>query len=427
MVMRIINCLKNKSFLKLTLLLLSLVWMGGAKAREAPVFKRGFNLIDVLSFAKRDPVHPSGYRWPPFETKSNIPSRELLRSLKSSGFDFVRLPVEVGPYLTVDAEKRAELDKILLDLIALFHAERFAVIVDLHPAIGIPKHSPKDFLAGLDSQAFTQYRQLVREMTSLVRKVRSGMIALELMNEPQRVCVETEKTDWQEYQKILYRDAREIAPELPLFLTGGCWSAIEGIIKLDMNPYRDDEKAYLSVHFYDPYLYTHQGAHWGMALVRGIKGLPYPASEGDVESVLQKTQGGFSQVRGLDMPVKEQAARDADDKIRGYFRQRQGRVMINLPLKKLDNWVKDQGIEPYRVVFTEFGVFKQMEEGGEVDKDSRLRWLKDVTELLKEREWGWAIWVLNRGRFGIFDGDERHPDPDTLWALGLRAKTHQAD
>jgi endoglucanase len=399
-------------------LVMCLSLLGGQAVAE-PSFRKGFNLIDVLSFAKRDPAHPSGYREPPFETRATMPSKALLRHLRQVGFDFVRLPVEVGPYLVLSGEARVALDTSLQDVITLFHGQGFGVIVDLHPAIFVPGHAPKDILAGLDSESFAAYRRLTQEMATKLSRLRSGVVALELMNEPQRLCMETDKPDWQDYQKVLYADVRAISADLPVFLTGGCWSAVEGILKLAMTPYKNDERAFLSVHFYDPFLFTHQGAHWTMPLVRAIAGLPYPASEGNVEDTLNQTRVAFETVKGFTPEQRERARLEAEDKIRGYFRQRQGRVTINLPLKKLETWAAEQGIAPRRIVFTEIGVYRQSENGREKDAASRLRWKKDVTDLLAERGWGWAIWVLNRGRFGLFEGDEPLPDAATLEALGV--------
>ena len=91
---------------------------------------------------------------------------------------------------------------------------------------------------------------------------------------------------------------RRIAPRLPLFLTGGCWSNIEGIVLLDSDLLRD-RRNFVSVHFYYPFLFTHQSATWSMPYLAGTIGVPYPASAGSLAETLALTRARF---RTLELP-----------------------------------------------------------------------------------------------------------------------------
>jgi endoglucanase len=82
-------------------------------------------------------------------------------------------------------------------------------------------------------------------------------------NAPQSLCRVYFGTDWTAYQQNMVERIRRIAPWLPLFLTGGCWSNIEGIAQLDTDLLHD-RRNFVSVYFCYPFLFTHQSATWSM-------------------------------------------------------------------------------------------------------------------------------------------------------------------
>ena len=112
------------------------------------------------------------------------------------------------------------------------------------------------------------------------------------MNEPQSQCRVYFGTDWTAYQQNMVERIRRIAPRLPLFLTGGCWSNIEGIVQLDTDLLHDRHN-FVSVHFYYPFLFTHQSATWSMPYLAGTIGVPYPASAGSLAETLELTRAHF--------------------------------------------------------------------------------------------------------------------------------------
>ena len=118
-------------------------------------------------------------------------------------------------------------------------------------------------------------------MPAALAAVDTGVVALEPMNEPQSQCRIVFGTDWTAYQQAMVERIRRISARLPLFLTGGCWSNIEGIVQLDTDLLHD-RRNFVSVHFYYPFLFTHQSATWSMPYLAGTIGVPYPASAGSL-------------------------------------------------------------------------------------------------------------------------------------------------
>ena len=63
---------------------------------------------------------------------------------------------------------------------------------------------------------------------------------------------------------------------------------------------------------------------------------------------------------------------------------------------------------------------KQTIDGVEIDRASRARWLRDASQAMENRGWGWTAFVLRDDHFGLYvkPGD-RYPDAQLLRALRL--------
>ena len=245
------------------------------------------------------------------------------------------------------------------------------------------------------------------------------MVALEPMNEPQSQCRVYFGTDWTAYQQNMVERIRRIAPRLPLFLTGGCWSNIEGIVQLDTDLLHDRHN-FVSVHFYYPFLFTHQSATWSMPYLAGTIGVPYPASAGSLAETLELTRAHFRTVKLPDGADRAAAEAQAEAEIRKYFGEAQGPAQIADWMNKVADWQAREGVASNQIVFTEFGAMKQTIDGVEIGRASRARWLRDTTAAIESHGWGWTAYVLRDDPFGLYvhEGD-RNPDPELMRALHL--------
>ena len=68
---------------------------------------------------------------------------------------------------------------------------------------------------------------------------------------------------------------RQGAPTHTIIATGARWDDDDDMIFLE--PLRDPNVIYV-FHFYEPHIFTHQGATWGAYYWRWVKGLHYPSS-----------------------------------------------------------------------------------------------------------------------------------------------------
>ena len=84
-----------------------------ARAAEEPPFRRGVNAWPWFSLTREFPAPRTDYGWPPFQSQRPIPTADDLRRLRKTGLDFIRLPVDPGPFLAADATARG----LLLDMV----------------------------------------------------------------------------------------------------------------------------------------------------------------------------------------------------------------------------------------------------------------------------------------------------------------------
>ncbi len=239
------------------------------------------------------------------------------------------------------------------------------------------------------------------------------------MNEPQSKCRVVFGTDWSAYQQVLIGRIRRISAQLPLFLTGGCWSNIEGLADLDTDLLHDPRN-FVSIHFYYPFLFTHQGATWSEPYLAGTIGVPYPASAGNIQDTLDLS---LRRVQTMPLPAGADRVRaQAQAEIEKYFQEAQGPRQVEEWMSRVAAWQQREQVPSDHIVFTEFGAMKETIDGAQYDHASRARWLHDASASIASRGWGWTAYVLRDDPFGLYvQESDRYPDPELMKALGLGA------
>ncbi len=144
----------------------------------------------------------------------------------------MRVPLDVGPLMQGDDRQRRDILAQLVAVVAEINRHGLGVLVTLFPP-SLQHELPETYLDGLDGPKFRAYAAEVARVAAALATVHSGVVALEPMNEPQSKCRVVFGTDWSAYQQVMIERIRRISAQLPLFLTGGCWSNIEGLADLD--------------------------------------------------------------------------------------------------------------------------------------------------------------------------------------------------
>ena len=292
--------------------------------------------------------------------------------IRQMGFTHVRVPINLDVIAdpTVPGQLNPAALDVLDDALAQIAAADLAVIVDLH-SISLTNSSP------LYSGALEDDDALVDNFTAFWRTFAAHLAAttdpewvfIEALNEP---VFEADPARWAAIQRDLLAVIREQAPQHTLLATSTNWSNLDTF--LEMEPL-DDPNVVYNFHFYDPFLFTHQGATWTWDAVRNLRDIPYPASPEAVEPI---------------------AARISDPTIQGYVRQygreRANAERIAARLALAAEWGRAHGV---RVTCNEFGVLKDNAPAAD-----RAQWTHDVRTALEAQGIGWAMWDYD-SNFGL--------------------------
>jgi hypothetical protein len=255
------------------------------------IFSRGISIHDAMNWASTTP-DKSRYQQAPFSDTAHPYSVGELETIRKGGFNFVRLTVDVGPFLNMTGPDRDALDALLLDHVKMALSADLAIIVDFHPVTQLRDYSPTVLVADPDAQIFQQYCDMLTRTADLLAKLHSPRIALELMNEPQIGWSASGYAKWQRMQERLYDAARRGSPTLKLILTGGDGGSAKALTHVNPAHFAADSAAIFTFHYYLPYDFTMQSLS-DDATRKLEQDVPYPADARPIEdsmSALKKRQ-----------------------------------------------------------------------------------------------------------------------------------------
>jgi len=323
-----------------------------------------------------------GYTKEHFQTWTTAEDIALLRSM---GFDHVRLSVDPQPMMIshrpneIPAEYLAYLDaavKMILD-------RGLAVVIDLHP--------DSDFKARLakDDTFVQEFADFWRALALHYSTWDEDRVFFEILNEPEF----TDRYRWYGVQSKLATAIREGAPRHTMIAAGARWSNDDELVFLE--PLRDPNVIY-NFHFYEPHIFTHQGATWGAYFWHWVKGLDYPSSP----DLATKVAAGVPDT--MDRLAVIRYGQDHWDAKR-----------IDTEISQVSEWARKRGVP---VVCNEFGVYREY-----ANPKDRAAWIHDVRTSLERYGVGWTMWDYS-GSFGVVTKKDGRTvaDESILRALGLR-------
>jgi endoglucanase len=357
---------------------LSTVPSSAVSASRLSHLRRGINVSGWFAqvYDKR------GYTREHFQSWTTTEDITLIRAM---GFDHVRLSVDPQPMMVnhrpeeIPAEYLGYLDAA----VKMILGQGLAVVIDLHPDSEFKTRLAKD-------DSFVQeFADFWRTMARHYSTWDSERIFFEILNEPEM----SDRYRWSGVQGKLAAAIREGAPQHAMIAAGGRWSDDDDLVFLE--PLRDPNVIY-NFHFYEPHIFTHQGANWSSYSWHWVKGLHYPSSP---ESAAKVASG---------VP-------DAVDRLAiiRYGADHWDGARIDAEITQVAEWARPRGVP---VVCNEFGVYRDY-----ADPQDREAWIHDVRTALERHGMGWAMWDYS-GSFGVVTKkDGRNvQDEGTLRALGLK-------
>lgn len=390
--------------------------IGRAQARTLRL-RRGMNLWPWFSLTREFPAPRTDYDWPPFQHDRAVPARGDLAALRAAGIDFVRLPVDPGPLLAFSGTQRERLFADLLSAVELCNDEALTVIVNLHPSGATHHYNPRNMVGDVTAPLFTRYLGLVRDVAGRLGRLDTTRVAFEPLNEPPQGCG---AADWTVMQSELLRTARIAAPNLTLLATGACGSMIAGLEAIDPPA---DANIIHTFHFYEPYVFSHQGAPWMSSepMYRYLNAVPWPAAAGTRQKTLAAVAARMAADTATPAAEKRDIARTIDRVLEEYFNADPDKRFIERYFARVTAWADRHRVARERILLGEFGALRSDDRYVAAPAADRARYIRDVREVCEAAGMPWAFWNLFDGMGLTIDDWSRSFDPAVLAALGLRA------
>jgi endoglucanase len=267
---------------------------------------------------------PKGYTQEHFQSWTTAQDIALIQAM---GFDHVRLNVNPEPMFRHNHADELPADYLgfLDDAVKMILDHGLAVVIDIHPE--------SDFKAKLAQDDFVEqfsgyWRALARHYATFDPE----RVFFEILNEPEM----SDRYRWYGVQAKLAVAIRGGAPLHTIIATGAQWSADDQLLFLE--PLHDPNVSY-NFHFYEPHLFTHQGATWGVNNWHLLKGLPYPSDPDSAQKAAAQEPEALNRLYVVRYGLDHWDARRIDTEI-----------------ARVSEWAKQRGVP---VVCNEFGVYRK--------------------------------------------------------------------
>lgn len=192
--------------------------------------------------------------------------KQRLAEIAKAGFKTVRIPVCFSAWASLSKPYRWETPEFLAapdSLLRWALANNLTAIIDLH-------HLEFDgSVAGADSVDRVVW--LWQQIAERYKNTDPERVIFELRNEPHNITADA----WRTQANRLIQTVRAVAPNHTLIVGFHDWNSRDALIRSD--PFADPNLIY-TFHFYDPFVFTHQGATWAGAGLPDLKGVPFPAN-----------------------------------------------------------------------------------------------------------------------------------------------------
>jgi aryl-phospho-beta-D-glucosidase BglC (GH1 family) len=337
-----------------------------------------------------------------------------LQSLRTAGFDFLRVPIHVGPFLSQTPDQRRQEFRNIGIVLNEALTMGFKLVINLQPSL--PGKGSYESIAST-SETRKNYIDVLHVLVSEIGQMAPDRIFVETINEPSTECGDRA---WSNFQNQIVTSISEDFPKTQFVLTGACYSDIASLITL--NPTRVSapaDRVYYTFHYYKPFVFTHQGNSWaGDPGNRIVTGLEWPSSEGNVSAALTEIRRTAPDTEAF---AKDGSAgvSDAIKLAQQYYAKGADEASISADFDVVTRWADKYRIPRSHIILGEFGVLKQEGRWHGASMKSAARWTKAVRSQAERIGVPWAMWSYKEGFSLAIEDDGVALHNELLDALGL--------
>jgi endoglucanase len=310
-------------------------------------------------------------------------SKEDFINIKELGCDVIRLPINL--HSMTSGSPTYTLDRLYLQFLdsAVTWAEDLKLYLILDNHSFDPNVNTSPYIGDLLTKVWTQMAQHYKN--------RTDYIIYEILNEPHGIAAST----WGIIQGQVINAIRTVDTEHAIMVGGVNYNSYS---ELQNIPVYADQNLIYTFHFYDPFMFTHQGATWNTPSMASLAGVPFPYNASEMPACPETLAGTW---------VESALNRYPSEGTVAYVKS------------LIDVAVEFRNTRNVKLFCGEFGVYIPNS-----DQDDRVYWYSVVSDYLEENGISWTTWDY-QGGFGLFTkGSDQLFDHDLnvqlLQALGFK-------
>jgi endoglucanase len=317
--------------------------------KPASTFRRGVNVSHFMAQI------PSAGRF-------GDPSRfngDDLRWITEQGFDHIRLPVDGRVLRPLHGTLQAGPINALRSTIDAAAQARLGVILELHAVFGSDYTGPPVRLfhdEALQKEAALLWMDLTRAFLNFGEHIR-----FELLNEP--IAPDQESLE-RFYDRVLAA-IRSIDSNRFIYLNSRHWVQTDNLVDMRVRP---DPRIGCTVHYYSPFIFTHQRTPFTPLGKLSLPPISFPGTV-PLLGALPEGAGELDTFSGTDLTTEQ----------------------IESELTRCAHWKRETGVDLH---VGEIGVYCAAS-----DEDTH-RWFTTVLTAMEKLDLSWAVWDYNGG-FGV--------------------------
>lgn len=338
----------NKIFNHLFSFVLLLTMLSIVHAQDVP-FHRGVNLTNWLQANSARQIQFTKYTKKDFE------------NIKSLGCDVIRLPINL--HFMTDGAPNYNIDPLFYTF--LDQAVDWAEELQIHLILDNHTFDPA---ANTDPNVGAVLEKVWTQMAAHY-KDRSNYIYYEVLNEPHGIA----DAQWNTIQQSIVNVIRTVDTKHTIIVGPAGWNSYNNLAAM---PTYSDTNLIYTFHFYDPFVFTHQGATWGDPSMAALANVPFPYDASKMPTFPASLRGTW---------------------VESAFNNYQNDGTTTKVKQLIDIAVQFKENRNVKIFCGEFGVYIPNS-----NNDDRVFWYDTVRKYLEEKGIAWTSWDYHGG-FGIFN------------------------